>query len=313
METNGENIQPEYPRRLGYAIAVTFLLACAAMSAGAQTDALQTGDKRTLELVDELKELIQKSERDPRADQRMTRQLRDLVRRYDWPWRVALLHDDFRDGDFAYNPAWIARGGDFWVARGSGLRMTHDASRQVRRPAERRSDYSALDLLEGILGGRREPEVRTQPQPVSTSAGAEIYTPLKITNAFAVKLQMNLRDERFANTGFEFGPYLGDERESGYRLAYESGNRPAITLSRVAPRRSAIIETYDQNVFLEDGKMHSIEWRRTSDGEMVVLLDDKEIIRTADRAYSDAFAGFTFVNKGGDYELKQVSIFGSER
>jgi len=42
-----------------------------------------------------------------------------------------------------------------------------------------------------------------------------------------------------------------------------------------------------------------------------VLLDDKEIIRTVDRAHSGSFNGFNIVNKGGVYELKEISIFGT--
>jgi len=46
---------------------------------------------------------------------------------------------------------------------------------------------------------------------------------------------------------------------------------------------------------------------------MVVLLDDKEVIRTVDRIYDDAFDGFNIVNKVGEFEIKQVSIFGTQR
>jgi hypothetical protein len=291
----------------------TFFIILSLVSASqSQLDPTLAGEKRTLELIDQLKDLIQKAEREKRSDPLLIRQLRDVVRRYDWPWRVSLLHDDFRDGDYAYNPSWIVRSGDFWVARGSGLRTAYDAARQGRRPADRKGEYSALDILEGIFAGTRERDGRGDPQPISSSA-AEIHTQLRISNAFAVKLQLNFTGDRYSNNRLEFGPYLSDERDGGYRLAYESGNRPSLTLLRVAPRRSAIIETYDQGVALEDGKPHSIEWRRGSDGEMVILLDDKEIIRAADRGYSESFDGFTVLNKGGDYELKQISIFGAQR
>jgi len=41
---------------------------------------------------------------DRRSNPALTEQLRDLVRQYDWPWRVSLLYDDFHDGDYIYNP-----------------------------------------------------------------------------------------------------------------------------------------------------------------------------------------------------------------
>jgi hypothetical protein len=46
---------------------------------------------------------------------------------------------------------------------------------------------------------------------------------------------------------------------------------------------------------------------------MVVLLDNKEMIRTVDRAYDDPFDGFAVINKGGEFDMKQVSIFGTRQ
>ncbi|MGH7817428.1 MAG: hypothetical protein ACREOR_08570, partial [Candidatus Binatia bacterium] len=93
------------------------LLTLAFRSAHAQSP----DDARTLELVDRLKEVIQRAERN-RVDTATVNQLRDLVRRYDWPWRVKLLFEDFSDGDFTANPTWSVSRGDFRVLRGAGLR-----------------------------------------------------------------------------------------------------------------------------------------------------------------------------------------------
>jgi hypothetical protein len=249
------------------------------------------------------------AEREQRSSPLLTKQLRELVRRYDWPWKVALLHDDFRDGDYTYDPSWIVSNGDFRVVRGSGLRTVFDTTRQGRRLVDKRNENPAMDIFEGIFGAR-DREARSDLQTTSQS-GAEIYTRLSITKAFAVKVQLKFRGNSDDDNRLEFGPYLNNERHLGYRLAYESGNRPSLSLLRIAPGRSAIIETYDRGLDLEDGNPHIIEWRRADDGEMVVLLDDKEIIRTIDRAHSDSFNGFNIVNKGGVYELKEISIFGT--
>jgi hypothetical protein len=275
----------------------------------AQTEPGSAAASRTQELVDQLKELIRGAERDQRSSPLLTKQLRELVRRYDWPWKVALLHDDFRDGDYTYDPSWIVSNGDFRVVRGSGLRTVFDTTRQGRRLVDKRNENPAMDIFEGIFGAR-DREARSDLQTTSQS-GAEIYTRLSITKAFAVKVQLKFRGNSDDDNRLEFGPYLNNERHLGYRLAYESGNRPSLSLLRIAPGRSAIIETYDGGLDLEDGNPHIIEWRRADDGEMVVLLDDKEIIRTVDRAHSDSFNGFNIVNKGGVYELKEISIFGT--
>ncbi|HXV80496.1 MAG TPA: hypothetical protein VEG60_11495 [Candidatus Binatia bacterium] len=278
---------------------------------GAAAEEVQARENRTLEVVDHLKELIRSTERDQRSSYWLTQQLRDLVRRYDWPWRVALLHDDFRDGDYTYNPRWNVNHGDFRITRDFALRSVSDPPSQIRPVSDRRGESPAIEILQDILWGGSE-KYQTEPQAFSQSP-AEIYTRLPISNAFAAKVQLKFRNSPEGYNRLEFGPYQGSERDSGYRLAYYSGKIPSLTLMRSAPSRSAVVEIYDRGINLEDGNLHTIEWRRGNDGEMVVLLDNTEIIRTVDRAYADSFDGFTIINKGGVYELKEISLFGMRR
>ena len=288
-----------------------FLAIASALSARAQTGQGTSGGDRTQELVDQLKEVIRGAEQDRRSNPTTTKQLRDLVRRYDWPWRVSLLYDDFRDGDYTYNPRWVVNQGEFWVARGAGLRSNFDSlAPTTRRTSDRRSDSPALEILGQILlGGRERDEGKS---PVSSKSESEIFTRVGITNAFAAKLELNLRNYAERNTRLEFGPFQGEDRSSGYRLVYDSGRTPTLSLLRFGPNRSAVIEIADQGIALDDGNPHTIEWRRGDDGEMVVLLDNKAVIRTVDRAYDDPFDGFAVINKGGEFELRQVSIFGTK-
>jgi hypothetical protein len=278
----------------------------------AQTEPGPSGETRTQELVDQLKDVIRGAEQQRGSNQPLVRQLRDLVRRYDWPWRASLLYDDFRDGDYTHNPRWVVNQGEFSVTRGTGLRSNFDpAAYRTRRTSDRRSDGSALDILGEIFLGGRERDI--SPTQASLKSEVEIFTRVGISNAFVAKVQLNLRNYSDRDTRMEFGPFQGEDRSSGYRIAYESGRVPALSLLRFGPNRSGIIETVDRGIGLEDGNTHTIEWRRGNDGEMVVLLDDKEVIRTVDHAYDDAFAGFNIVNKGGEFEIKQVSIFGAQR
>jgi hypothetical protein len=298
-------------------IAAIYLTIFPVFSATAQVDRTPAGETRTLELVDQLKDVIQKAEK-TRTDPSLMQQLRDLVRRYDWPWRVALLYDDFRDGDYTANPSWVVNKGDFRVSQfGLGTVFTQPASPTPRSP-EKRGEKSALEIFGGILGGltgRGEgtTERREDATPAPLPSAAEISTALRISNAFAVKLQMTSRGRSADGARLEFGPYQGSERNQGYRLVYTPGNKPAFALLRVAAGRSSVIEVYDQSVNLEDGRPHGLEWRRGTDGEMVVLLDDKEIIRTSDRASGESFDGFTVINGGGDYAFSQIAIFGTPR
>jgi len=277
----------------------------------AQTDPGPVEGGQTQELVDQLKELIRGAEQDRRSNPSMTKQLRDLVRRYDWPWRVSLLYDDFRDGDYTYDPRWIVKHGEFRVVRGAGLRSYLDPTASgMYRTSDRRSDSPALELLGGLLLGGRERAVGEAQS--SSKSEAEIFTRVGITKAFALKLQLNIKNYVDRNTRLEFGPFQGEERNSGYRLAYESGRTPSLSLLRFGPNRSAVIEMVDQGIIVDDGVLHTLEWRRNNDGEMLVLLDNKEVMRTVDRAHDDPFDGFAVINKGGEFELKQVSIFGTQ-
>jgi hypothetical protein len=309
LQSTGENLMKYVAR----AVALTMLLTLAPVTpAHAQSEQVSAGEGRTQELVDQLKDLLRAAEQDRRSNPAMTKQLRELVRRYDWPWRVSLLYDDFRDGDYTYNPRWTVNSGEFRVARGSGLRSFFDPPiSQARRPASRRSDGSAMELLGELLLGGREREA--DPVQANFKSEAEIFTRVGITNAFMIKADLNIRRYTDRDARIEFGPYQGDDRSSGYRLAYESGRRPSLTLLRFSPGRSAVIEMTDQDINLADGNSHAIEWRRNGDGEMVVLLDNKEIIKTVDRAYDDPFDGFALVNKGGEFELKRVAILGTQR
>jgi hypothetical protein len=277
----------------------------------AQTGPGLGGEGQTQELVNMLKEVIRGAEQDRQTNPSITTQLRDLVRRYDWPWRVSLLYDDFRDGDYTYDPRWIVKQGEFQVVRGAGLKSFFDPSTAgMYRTSDRRSDSPALDLLgELLLGGRERAVGETYS---SSKSGAEIFTRVGITRGFALKVQLSIKNYVDRNARLEFGPFQDEERNSGYRLAYESGRTPSLSLLRFESNRSVVIERVEQEIALEDGKPHSIEWRRGNDGEMVVLLDSREVMRTVDRAYDDPFDGFALINKGGEFELKQISIFGTQ-
>jgi len=273
-------------------------------------------DNRTLELVDRLKEVIQRGERN-RVDNATLNQLRDLVRRYDWPWRAKLLFDDFSDGDFTSNPAWTVGRGDFRVIRGTGLRSYAGAD-TVSRPApteRERSGSGGGSTLEGILGGILR-GVLEPPTPGNQFRGAvtaaEISTPVAIGNAFAARVRMQARGRTPEGSRVEFGVFRGSERDWGYRVAYVPGAKPALELIRISPGRSAVVERFDGATGLEDGRTHQVELRRDRDGNMQVLADGKELIRAVDRGVSDVFDGFLILNGGGEYDFERVEVFATE-
>ncbi len=256
---------------------------------------------RSQELVDRLRGLIRDAKRDRAADPRFLGDLSALARAYDRPWRVELLADDFRDGDYWNNPAWTIADGRFEVEWGVGLRSV--VKRRKRKDQRRQSD-DLSSILGSILSqdqGQRRDRRRRR---------AEIFHPGRITNRFSITLEINSRAKRGR---FAFGPYSGHDRRGGYRVVYVAGKKPRLELRRLSDSGAAVIESRALKHRLEDQKTHLVEWTRHRGGEMVVTLDGKTVLSVPDRGHRGGFDGFTMANLGGDYGVRRVRILGTRK
>lgn len=226
-----------------------------------------------------------------------------------WPWRQVLLNDAFRDGDYTRNPRWTVAAGEFWVESGLGLRSVLESPQP---PAEARQEAPPPDLPQAIIGAILEQALRSQTgeapsqeAPAGPPEYAEIYVDQTMTNAFAIQLEFIPRQ---ILGPVVFGPYQGRERAIGYRLAYTPDSTRGLQLLRVTRSGSSVIESADQR-FRPD-RQYALQWTRSSAGEMVVSIDGKELFRTVDRSFADPFDGFTLINRGGDYALREITIYG---
>lgn len=265
---------------------------------------------RAQEMVDELRQLIDRADRFRAADPTFLRDLKDLARRYDRPWRVRLLADDFADGDFTNAPAWTVSSGAFWIDWGAGLRSrvqappeTYGESRRQDEPGD-----TATQII-GTLLERMARERRGSSQGAEEPRAATISTQVRITNAFSIRLALSSREGR---GGLDLGPYGGADREAGYRLSYGPAASPALRLLRATGRGRSVIDVYGDVMTLADGNIHVFEWTRDGAGEMVVRVDGAEVIRTLDRGFASPFDGFVLANRGGDYTLHEITIYGTE-
>ena len=77
------------------------------------------------------------------------------------------------------------------------------------------------------------------------------------------------------------------------------------------PNGSAIVDSVNAPANFENGQRHTIDFTRDAVGEMVVSIDGAELIRVRDVGLRDAFTRALFINKGGDYRIQTVAIYGT--
>jgi peptidoglycan hydrolase-like protein with peptidoglycan-binding domain len=263
--------------------------------------------EQTQVLVSSLRELIKEVEQKRAADRWVLDRLWGLVRQYDWPWQYKLIEDNFADGDYTANPAWKIAAGQFSVDEQMGLVSTVKKNVPEPKKRETKPEELPLAILEAFLKKGKSEETERE-TPVEEDY-AEIHIVRDITNAFAMNMTIRSRADEGV---LEFGPYQGTDRGAGYRLAYTPGAAGGLELLRISYSRSAVVDTYDKPLRLEDGQLHAVLWTRDEDGEMVVSVDGNELFRVIDRGFTDAFNGFTVVNRGGDYAVRNVTISGTK-
>lgn len=304
-------------RITGLAIALLWALAAPPLAVHAQTATLPLlpADGAATELqamVDQLRAITDQAKRDRSGDYRLLQQLGDLAGRYDRPWRVSLLEDNFADGDFTANPAWAVASGRFRVDTLYGLRnrviapTTFDFGSAGQSQGE-----AAFKLFGAILGGLAKQDSGGGRQAASR---AEIHTRLVISEAFTAEVEFGAFTKAVEGGGFSFGVYRGAGRDTGYRLVYSQGVAPSLTLLRLLPGRSSTIARTSLDKGLEDGSYHSITLRRGHGGVMDALVDGVAVLSGVDNGVADApFEGFTLINRGGEFAFRRIAVMGSSR
>ncbi|MDA1057580.1 MAG: hypothetical protein O3C65_02745 [Proteobacteria bacterium] len=261
-------------------------------------------------MIDELRRLTDDADRARAADPVFLRDLRSLAARYDNPWRQRLVEDDFRDGEFAANPAWLVGTGEFFVSQ-SGLESRTTAAVAARPNSGSGNTPSTEDVVVGVIANLltrrltddRTPSPQTAPQPASA---AQIYLPAKISNPFSITAEIY---QRTAGTSLELLVYQGAGRSAGYSLLFEPGKKAL--LIRRASSGAAVVQESASAVTFTVNTIHALEWTRNADGFMTVRLDGNPVMETLDRGFRHPFDGFSLINRGGEYGLASVRIDGT--
>jgi len=291
---------------------LSVVLVAGLWAAPAQAQGVEPGNQ-VQTLVNELRAELARAEKDRLADPWFLRDLRQILDRYDFPWQVRILHDDFSGQGPGPDAPWRVTAGEFLIDWRHGLRTVIKPPRQTQ--SQQQDDPTAAligALLQQALTGEQGGQQTTSQEPTY----AAMIAPARISNAFAIEIELSSRPVDGVSTGrLEFGPYQGEGANAGYRLVYSPGapaGSPSLELLRVSSRgTTSTLEFHDQPLSLQDGQPHTLTWTRDRAGMMVVKLDGQVLMETTDRSYRDPFDGLAVVNSGGDYAFRRVTIDGT--
>jgi hypothetical protein len=257
-------------------------------------------------IIDELKTLAAKARKERSADPWLLTAMDDLVNKYYWPWRLQLVDETFKDGDFTRSPAWEVASGSFWVDSSLGLRSKATVTAATKSETEKKK---VGDLIRGAVLAEMNKGKSTPAKPGTTStAQADIYLPAQLKNSFAVDLTFSQHQPSGDQGRIEFGVFEGTRRDRGYVLAFTGGDNPMLELLRVKGTSTSIVEEQALSSALKVGDAQHLVWRRDPQGSMVVMLNDKTLVETSDRGLLQPFRSFGVANRGGDYALRKVTL-----
>jgi len=308
------------------------VIACLALAAFAAGATISSGpaaaqsepaaeDSQIKALIKELRSQFDRGEKERLIDPWYLRDLRKVLGSYENTWDTVLFSDDFSGRGPLPDSPWQITAGEFLIDWRYGMRSVIEAPAPAPAPEPKAKKDTVQQLFGQLLqqtlqGNQNQQDQQPAAAPAAPSYAAAI-APVKITNAFALRLEMTARlVQGVVEPRFEFGPYQGANASVGYRLAYNPGaarGTPSLELLRLSSRGISTLEITDKVLKFEDGKLHVIEWTRDRGGRMVIRVDDAEVISVTDRSFRDPFDGIALVNSGGDYALRGVAIAGTSR
>lgn len=279
----------------------------------------------TQRLVDEIRDLIRRAERDRAADPRFLDDLKAALRRHEQadadaraagtaasepapaeepapvaePVAPPEIFDDFADGDFSANPTWTVAQGSWFVTRGNQLLSLVDTTRGAA-PEE-----PIKKLFEGLL---RQNQDRNDRQSDGRTVGvaSSIFLQQPITNAFDMHARLISGGAGF----LEFGVYQGSDGRNGYRIQLaDDGRMRLIRVGRsVVTLQEADFAFPDPTGTGRRSAHYDVRWLRDADGRMQVWIGDVQKFDTIDVGFRDSFDGFRMVNGNGRHGLESIRI-----
>ena len=200
-----------------------------------------------------------------------------------------LFLDAFADGNYTASPAWKVSAGTWTVDPNGNNRGLNSKVRPQKLN------------INNVLGAL----LNSQSGNTSQEQFASIYTPVKIPNAFALKVTLTSKDKQGA---LNLGAYQGASGSTLYRMVYQPGAAPGIAIQKVTSSGATTLGSYNSIVNLEDGSAHTLVFSRDAQGNMKVALDDKAVATAKDTSITGDMGGLLFINSGGAYYLREVKV-----
>lgn len=199
------------------------------------------------------------------------------------------MRDDFEDGDYKNNPKWKVHSGEFQVRNGFlSVRLPDANNKDGRKPG-------VSDALRDLFDSTNLGSQAAISQDNSVPPDFRIVATLLGSGKEVVQMH--------------FGPYIGNDVKKGYRLSYDQKANGRLALIRRQGDTTTVLAEVNNVSELGDGRRHLIVWTRSVSGEIVVTIDRREVLRTTDNAFQGDFAGLSFVNGAGTWNMHDIAVY----
>lgn len=274
----------------------------------------QTSDDRLENMINDLERIIDEGTKSRAAHPGFLQDLNMIIEQYRTPQKKIYFADDFADNNYSENPAWQVSKGSFTIDSFGGLY----SSIAVRKPSVETKDEPEpegdrnLRILFGVLNELTKDQNDTQENEESGDSLAVIISKSSIPNSFTMEYTFRSN----ANWGStSIGVIQGDDPFSGYHIVYQASpaeNRPMQLIKYRNGKPYTIDEVYENSPNLDDGTDHTARLSRSQNGDMIIIIDNIEIMRSSDLSYRDDFTGIVILNNGGSYSYDNIEIFTEE-
>jgi len=205
---------------------------------------------------------------------------------------TVVFSDTFADGDYLTNPTWKVSAGSFTV---DPVGFNHGLVTKIR-PQQLN--------INTVLGQILQPQGSNQTGSTQSDY-ASIYSPVKIPNAFALKVALTSKDKQGA---LNLGIYQGASGTTLYRMVYQPGAAPGLAIQKVTPQGVTTLGADNAIVNLEDGQPHDLVLSRDAAGSMTLTLDGQTAATAKDTSIAGDMTGLLLINSGGAYWIREVKV-----